>query len=882
MSCVWVERLEVTGFKRLVGTFEFDQELTVVVGPNEAGKSSLGEAFVRSVWGFQWRERRKREDGSKWERCRPWGGEPWRIVASLVDHEGARLRAEWDFAEHKVRLLDRVTGDDLSDRVAARRGDVTLGGYLTGVSFSDFEDVCLFDQHTLSGVERSDTLVNALQRAVDSVESDVGVADADTLLKDFLNTHVGARSDTYRLLSGGPLQRDVDERSTLETRLDAMQHEESTLQGLAQDLRRSDLQCTVLTEEQLEIERGIRLAELAEAHAVQGEGLRLQELAELPSETPAPLDEQVVNDAREAFGAVDQAEHAIGKLERAVSTARPEIDEFRAEEKDLSGKLEVADQTAEVDRSGEPEVRDGLTALRQLDEVVPEQVAPVPDRDPELSRYRDLRGQLLEMAGSSEAPWDKTRIAAAIATALLSIALAALIHPLALAGLLVAGLIVATARSAESSALATRLRSEFGVGGLDELERRVQEEETKISRAVATANAAREAEAGRVAAREKIATRIAAALDAVSAPPGPTGERAARYLDSCLRHDHVQGIRKRLGEVRAHLTEITEPERDLATRRAERDSRRTDLEAALRRLGIDGHDLAAARVELNERVRSGRGAAERRAEALTARQALDARLSGRTLEDLEREVSRAESALRAHEEDHPGIAVREEDLPSLRSRLEETKQDLAAASQRAAGLRAQIAERESRLPSVSELRERLATLDDQIESRQLALDAIRTAREALSEAARQAHRNFAPHLQRALHESLPLFTSGRYREATIADDLSISVIAPETQSQVPAEWLSFGTRDQIYLVQRLEIAKMLIPTTGPVPLLLDEPFAEFDRDRERSALELLCREAEQRQVILFTKDPELVELVTAVRGVPHVIELDLAASSTHA
>jgi uncharacterized protein YhaN len=298
---------------------------------------------------------------------------------------------------------------------------------------------------------------------------------------------------------------------------------------------------------------------------------------------------------------------------------------------------------------------------------------------------------------------------------------------------------------------------------------------------------------------------------------------------------------------------------------------------------IDGRDLAAARRELNDRVAEGRSAAKRRTEALAAKETLERRLSGRTLKDIERELSHAETALHQHEDEHPQIVAEgRENLPSLRTRLEETKQGLAGASQRAAGLRAQIAEREARMPNVPELRERLATLEERIEQRQLALDAIQIAREALSEAARQAHRNFAPHLQRALRESLPLFTSGRYRDATIADDLSISVIAPETQSQVPADSLSFGTRDQIYLVQRLEIAKMLIPTTGPVPLLLDEPFAEFDPERERSALELLCREAEQRQVILFSKDPELVDLVTEVRGAPRIIELDLAPLSARA
>jgi uncharacterized protein YhaN len=205
--------------------------------------------------------------------------------------------------------------------------------------------------------------------------------------------------------------------------------------------------------------------------------------------------------------------------------------------------------------------------------------------------------------------------------------------------------------------------------------------------------------------------------------------------------------------------------------------------------------------------------------------------------------------------------------------LAEVGERLGEAERTASALHAQIEERESRIPRIPELRERFAALEASIERREVVLDAIRVAREALAEAARQAHRNFAPHLQRALSRTLPLFTAGRYSDVTIRDDLTMSVIAPETGTQVPADCLSLATQDQIYLVQRLEIAKMLIPTSGPVPLLLDEPFAEFDADREAAAIELLCHEAESRQVVVFTKDPRLVDRVAAVRGTPHVIEL---------
>ena len=216
---MWIERLEIAGFKRLAGSYQFDPGLTVVVGPNEAGKSSLGEALVRSVWGFSRSDRRRREDVSDWERCRPWNGQPWRTVATIVDHGGRRLRAEWDFAEHTLRLLDAVTGDDLSAHVGQARRCIA-GPYIAGISADDFWQVCAFDQHTLSEVQRSDSLVNALQRSVESVETEVGVSDADSRLREFLNSQIGARSDSYRPLPAGPLQRDRNERDRLAAQIE--------------------------------------------------------------------------------------------------------------------------------------------------------------------------------------------------------------------------------------------------------------------------------------------------------------------------------------------------------------------------------------------------------------------------------------------------------------------------------------------------------------------------------------------------------------------------------------------------------------------------------------------------------------------------------------
>jgi uncharacterized protein YhaN len=107
----------------------------------------------------------------------------------------------------------------------------------------------------------------------------------------------------------------------------------------------------------------------------------------------------------------------------------------------------------------------------------------------------------------------------------------------------------------------------------------------------------------------------------------------------------------------------------------------------------------------------------------------------------------------------------------------------------------------------------------------------------------------------------------------VAEDLSIRVIAPGSGTPVDVERLSRGTRDQIALIERLELARLLDPTGGGAPLLLDDCFSHTDEHRLPLALELLADVAEHRQVIVFTGDRDVVDAVRALDGGAAVIEL---------
>ena len=75
------------------------------------------------------------------------------------------------------------------------------------------------------------------------------------------------------------------------------------------------------------------------------------------------------------------------------------------------------------------------------------------------------------------------------------------------------------------------------------------------------------------------------------------------------------------------------------------------------------------------------------------------------------------------------------------------------------------------------------------------------------------------------------------------------------------EHLSAGARDTFYFAARLALARK--HATGPRILVLDEPFATLDRERERRMVGLLRdfqKEADW-QIVLLTKEPELKEMM---------------------
>lgn len=149
---------------------------------------------------------------------------------------------------------------------------------------------------------------------------------------------------------------------------------------------------------------------------------------------------------------------------------------------------------------------------------------------------------------------------------------------------------------------------------------------------------------------------------------------------------------------------------------------------------------------------------------------------------------------------------------------------------------------ESLSRKISETRERIARLEETWE-------ALGIAQDALTQAKAELQRRFAPKIGEQAREYLKTITSGQYDRLQFGQDFALAAGGGSETTLRPVQWRSDGTVDQLYFALRLAVADALTPEA---PLILDDAMVRFDDTRLASALTLLRKEAERKQVIVFT------------------------------
>lgn len=159
-----------------------------------------------------------------------------------------------------------------------------------------------------------------------------------------------------------------------------------------------------------------------------------------------------------------------------------------------------------------------------------------------------------------------------------------------------------------------------------------------------------------------------------------------------------------------------------------------------------------------------------------------------------------------------------------------------------------------------ERRGHLAKLQGELDALRQDVRVREVLRETLSATVQRVRSRLFPEVAAYAARLLPRITGGRHGDVRISSEGALQVFAPEAGEYVGLDALSGGARDQLLLALRLAFAGAVVRSRAPEAashfLFLDEPLASSDEERGQAFLELLEDRGEAfHQVFLVTHRP---------------------------
>lgn len=867
-----LRRIEAVRFGALedVTVGDLSDTLTVVHGPNEAGKSSL-IALVRAVlYGFQGAR-------SKEPTYVPLSGGP-RVGRLVFEDESGQWAVERrDAPKRGVVTIRALRGPDRPDLLEEMKRGVDENAYRVVFGFGLDEMASIEetrkDSDGVSGAlyaasaglrVRPEEIRELLERERDELYKPQGRTQAISRSLEKLSE---VRKRIQEAREAG--QRFAEDRQ----RLDDLVRERASLESEAEQARRAtqrisvDLQrvsaaleragSLVKTEEEVETERADLLAQAASIEVDERLSAAADAVEALAHRLPA-----VAQAAQEAERLKERVRAALAEFERACASAGLEAEAVRSVAAD--GPLAVS-------------VRTALEDITRLEAQLAARRETLYRAEAEAERARAAAARALESAGLDPLATlhDLDRILADADVAegmatparerVLAIVMVALgLFTFAVGGLwlketvsLVAGPIVAALgvlaymrqRKADGTAMAgpesSRRRRLIDIArpavlGRDAAEAEAERARIEVESAESALNARTEILARDLAAhglpRDLDASQAVAALDAI---------RQAQ------RHDaEAQTAAKEADRLAALVAAFVEEARSVAS------------DAGFARPVESFDDAASALSVLVERLKELRERAERLREVRAQVAQLDARAA-----ELRRQREEAEATAREILE---GYEQAYASLDGLRVLLEDARRVEADL----------LARKEQVAAEISRLDERLRSLGSDEEAAQARLDEaalVRRIEEAAEEyvvlalgvrllaaAQERYERERQPDVVKDAQRIFRSITGDRYEAIVVPIGSGRIEVYDRRAAAKDSGTLSKGTAEALYLALRLGLIGRLDGVGPGLPVLIDDALANFDPERLAGALQAIAALSHKRQVVFFTCHEDVAASLASV------------------
>ena len=219
---------------------------------------------------------------------------------------------------------------------------------------------------------------------------------------------------------------------------------------------------------------------------------------------------------------------------------------------------------------------------------------------------------------------------------------------------------------------------------------------------------------------------------------------------------------------------------------------------------------------------------------------------------------RAKESVLQYQAAHPIPAVRqslpcEEEEKALREQFEICGQNLHQAVERLQNLQREVAQYSTSAQGLPLLRQKLVDVSLCLATAQQNYNVIMTTMEYLEQAKEELTASYLDAVQEKFAGYVAQMSKISPEMATANFKLSPSfeVTVVESGASHAEHTVSRGTRDLLALSLRLALRDAIFENEEP-PLLLDDPFIAFDKERIEAALACLTDMATTKQMIYFT------------------------------
>lgn len=155
----------------------------------------------------------------------------------------------------------------------------------------------------------------------------------------------------------------------------------------------------------------------------------------------------------------------------------------------------------------------------------------------------------------------------------------------------------------------------------------------------------------------------------------------------------------------------------------------------------------------------------------------------------------------------------------------------------------------NKLEDLIKLEEEFVTIQEQLKEIEQKNYEINLAKDFLEKAYEKMKKNITPKFTFNLSENIKNITNGKYTNVNVNDENGL-IVEIQNGEYIPAERLSIGTIDQLYLSLRISMIEEI--SKEKMPIILDEAFAYFDDERLENILKYLTQKYKQHQLIIFT------------------------------